>query len=217
MNPNGTTSVLELSPDISSLMGSAITNAYKYLHNATNCIALVRSDNDFGIIKEDGNLIYLNNMSKNKGVFESSWKLWKDETDIGKMFNALYSVQLAKERGELGLKIEEGDSGKEIETGLQNAKDAPEESNGRATPNEEKELRLMKGKTATIESTKKASKNRKLVWSSSDEDIATVKDGKVKAVNYGSCIITCTYEDTGIVVLSRNVTVFQEAKSIQAI
>ena len=46
---------------------------------------------------------------------------------------------------------------------------------------------------ATVEP--KNATNKKLVWTSSDESVATVKNGQIKAVNVGSAVITVTSED----------------------
>ncbi|WP_407405784.1 Ig-like domain-containing protein [Sodaliphilus sp.] len=49
--------------------------------------------------------------------------------------------------------------------------------------------------------------NKTLVWSTSDESVATVIDGNVTAVAMGAAVITCESEDHGVSVATCNVTV----------
>ena len=56
--------------------------------------------------------------------------------------------------------------------------------------------------------------NKKLTWSSSDESVATVKDGQVNAVGVGKAIITVTAEDGSNASASAEVTVVIPVKKI---
>lgn len=57
--------------------------------------------------------------------------------------------------------------------------------------------------------------NKKVIWSSSDESIATVnKDGRVTGVSVGECTVTCTSEEAGDVSASVKVHVQQPVKQI---
>ena len=58
-------------------------------------------------------------------------------------------------------------------------------------------LELFFGKTATIEATVTPddAHNKEVIWTSSNEAVATVKDGVVTAVTYGTTTITCTAKD----------------------
>ena len=66
---------------------------------------------------------------------------------------------------------------------------------------------------ATIEP--KNADNKKLIWSSSDESIATVdKTGRIKGVSVGECTITCTSEALDSVTASLTVHVQQPVKKL---
>ena len=58
-------------------------------------------------------------------------------------------------------------------------------------------LELFFGKTATIKATVTPddAHNKEVIWTSSNEAVATVKDGVVTAVTYGTTTITCTAKD----------------------
>ena len=57
--------------------------------------------------------------------------------------------------------------------------------------------------------------NKKLIWSSSDESVATVgKDGRIKAVALGECVVTCTCEAADSVSASVKVHVQQPVKKV---
>lgn len=56
--------------------------------------------------------------------------------------------------------------------------------------------------------------NKKLVWASSDESVATVRNGQVKAVGVGTAVITATAEDGSGVSASAEVTVVIPVKKI---
>ena len=61
------------------------------------------------------------------------------------------------------------------------------------------EIELTEGSETELEATVKPDNatNKKLLWTSSDEDIATVDNGKVTAVSPGTATITVTSEDGG--------------------
>ena len=65
---------------------------------------------------------------------------------------------------------------------------------------------------ATIEP--KNATNKKIVWTSSDDNIATVKNGKVTAVNFGTAIITASAEDGSNASVSAEITVVKPIKKI---
>ena len=65
---------------------------------------------------------------------------------------------------------------------------------------------------ATIEP--KNATNKKIVWTSSDDNIATVKNGKVTAVNFGTAIITASAEDGSNASVSAEITVVNPIKKI---
>ncbi|MBQ6050562.1 MAG: Ig domain-containing protein [Bacteroidaceae bacterium] len=58
-------------------------------------------------------------------------------------------------------------------------------------------LELFFGKTATIEATvtPEDANNKEVIWTSSNEAVATVENGVVTAVTYGTTTITCTAKD----------------------
>ena len=79
------------------------------------------------------------------------------------------------------------------------------------------ELTIDVGKTAAIKATvaPKDTDNKKVVWTSSDESVATVsKDGKIKAVAVGQCTITCTCAALDSVSASATVHVQQPVKKL---
>ena len=57
--------------------------------------------------------------------------------------------------------------------------------------------------------------NKKLVWKSSNESVATVSNGSVSAKGVGKATITCTSEDGSGASASCEVTVYQAVKSIK--
>ncbi len=73
------------------------------------------------------------------------------------------------------------------------------------------------GKTASVKATvePKDTDNKKLIWFSSDESIATVdKTGRIKAVGLGECTISCACEAKEDVTASVNVLVQQPVKKV---
>ena len=57
--------------------------------------------------------------------------------------------------------------------------------------------------------------NKKVIWTTSDESIATVsKDGRIKAVSVGDCTLTCTCEALDTVTASMTVHVQQPVKKV---
>ena len=65
---------------------------------------------------------------------------------------------------------------------------------------------------ATIEP--KSASVKKLEWSSSDESVMTVKDGKIKGLTCGNAVATVTTTDASNTSISINVTVVQPVKKI---
>ena len=79
------------------------------------------------------------------------------------------------------------------------------------------ELTIDVGRNAVVKATvmPKDTNNKKVVWSSSDESIATVdKQGRIKAVALGDCEITCSSEEIGTVQAKAVVHVQQPVKKV---
>lgn len=79
------------------------------------------------------------------------------------------------------------------------------------------ELTIDVGRNAVVKATvlPKDTNNKKVVWSSSDESIATVdKQGRIKAVALGDCEITCASEEIGTVQAKAVVHVQQPVKKV---
>ena len=79
------------------------------------------------------------------------------------------------------------------------------------------EMTIDVGKTQAVRATvePKDADNKKVVWTSSDENVATVsKDGRIKAITVGECTVTCTSEALGTVQASLTVHVQQPVKKI---
>ena len=79
------------------------------------------------------------------------------------------------------------------------------------------ELTIDIGRNAVVKATvlPKDTNNKKVVWSSSDESIATVdKQGRIKALALGDCEITCTSEEIGTVQAKAVVHVQQPVKKV---
>lgn len=64
----------------------------------------------------------------------------------------------------------------------------------------ESDVSIIKGDTETITATisPKYATNQNITWKSSNEEVATVSDGVITAVNLGSAVITVTTEDGGV-------------------
>lgn len=73
-------------------------------------------------------------------------------------------------------------------------------------------LELFFGKTATIEATvtPEDAHNKEVIWTSSNEAVATVENGVVTAVTYGTTTITCTAKDKSGVLSTCEVRVDHE-------
>ncbi len=65
---------------------------------------------------------------------------------------------------------------------------------------------------ATIEPAKAT--NKKLIWTSSDEQVVTVKNGKITGVSVGTAVITATAEDGNGATVSVTVTIVQPVKKL---
>ncbi len=82
----------------------------------------------------------------------------------------------------------------------------------------ESELSLNGGKSATLKAEvlpKNATDKKALIWASSNELVATVKDGKVKAVGGGACRIFCISADGSNLRAVCELTVTEKIKSIK--
>ena len=82
---------------------------------------------------------------------------------------------------------------------------------------DKQELTVDIGRNAVLKATvlPKDTNNKKVVWSSSDERIATVdKQGRIKAVALGDCEITCASEEVGTVQAKAVVHVQQPVKKV---
>jgi len=81
----------------------------------------------------------------------------------------------------------------------------------------ETELTVARGKTATVEITAfpEGMNKKKAVWTTSDKKVATVTNGKVKAVACGECDIICTAAEDKTVQAVCHVTVIQMIQSLQ--
>lgn len=82
----------------------------------------------------------------------------------------------------------------------------------------ENELSLNGGKSATLKAEvlpKDATNRKALIWASSNELVATVKDGKVKAVGGGTCKIYCISADGSNLRAVCELTVTEKIKSIK--
>lgn len=71
--------------------GTSRTAKMEYANSETNCLALPGGYNGYGIIKEDGTAIYLDYNNRVKAL-EAPWKLWKDEEELGQLFNLQYKI-----------------------------------------------------------------------------------------------------------------------------
>ena len=82
----------------------------------------------------------------------------------------------------------------------------------------ENELTISLGKSATIKPVilPADAANKKLEWSSSDELVATVNNGNVKAVSCGECDIICKSADGSEISGKCHVTIIQMVQSIQS-
>ena len=79
------------------------------------------------------------------------------------------------------------------------------------------EITVSVGRTAAVKATiePKDADNKKVIWTSSDEKVATVSsDGRIKAVSLGDCVVTCTSAETEFVFASVNVHVQQPVKKV---
>ena len=82
---------------------------------------------------------------------------------------------------------------------------------------DKQELTIDVGRNGVLKATvlPKDTNNKKVVWSSSDESIATVdKQGRIKAVALGDCEITCASEEIGTVQAKAVVHVQQPVKKV---
>ena len=79
------------------------------------------------------------------------------------------------------------------------------------------ELTIDAGRNAALKATvlPKDTNNKKVVWSSSDERVATVTaGGRVNAISLGDCEITCTSEEVGTMLAKAIVHVQQPVKKV---
>ena len=60
----------------------------------------------------------------------------------------------------------------------------------------ENDITLIPGNTSKLVAVVKNNANANVTWTSSDPSIATVENGTIKAIKYGTVIITATYRDT---------------------
>ena len=82
----------------------------------------------------------------------------------------------------------------------------------------ETELTVNKGKTVTIRATVEPAKiKNKPEWSSTDETVATVRNGQVKGVGNGTCRIICKATDGSGVEASCSVTVTTPVRTIKIV
>ena len=81
----------------------------------------------------------------------------------------------------------------------------------------ESEITVDVGRTAAVKATvePKNTDNKQVIWTSSDESIARVsKDGTVKALALGDCVVTCTSQESESVTASVTVHVQQPVQKV---
>lgn len=75
-----------------STKDQSVATVYEYLANAKECLAVSEGAYAFGIIKEDGHLVFLNTRARDDEVIqELEWKLWTDEREVGELYNQYYT------------------------------------------------------------------------------------------------------------------------------